>query len=535
MAIMTASQANPRNRPPEPPEVIAPPVIDTDRLRRVQRQLPVPFRLRLSAADAGESITCRDVLRHLPGKRLVCRASRANGEAVIVKLFLAPRHAWRHCKRERAGIAALQKAGIPTPALLSPTTLADGRTPLVVTSAVTGARSLRDCWSGWENPERRIQIMACARLMARLHRCGYIQRDAHPDNFLVAANQVLMIDGDAVRAKPPLTFTRRQRSLNNLAQFLIQFDPDAECWAPDALNAYEQQRGWAGRPKRILRLKRLMRRCRHRRLRRRASKVTRNCTDIAVRRSWRRYTACDRQWYAEAWQPLLDDPDQAMNAGQRLKDGNSATVVRIRYGGHTLVIKRYNMKNRWHHLRRCLRPSRGRTAWRNAHMLPLIGIDTPSPRALIEERWGPFRARAFLICDHQAGVNLSAYWPHNGQITGPRIDALPALAGLVGRLHAAQISHGDLKATNLIVDRRRVLLMDLDGLRIIRSRRRFKRHFQKDAMRLLGNWPKDSPVQDALRIALENLPTAVDRNIACATFGAASEPNRARRAARPRG
>ncbi len=514
---MTASQANPGNRPPVPP----PEIIRPDRLRRGQRHLRAPFRLRLSAPDSEEIITCGAVLRHLPGKRLVCRASRANGDDVIVKLFLAPRHAWRHCRRERAGISALQQAGIPTPALLRPTTLEDEKTPLVLTSTVAGARSLADCWPDAEDPVRRTMMGTCARLIARLHRCGYVQQDAHPGNFLVAPNQVLMIDGDAVRKLPTPAILRRQRRLANLAHFLVQFDPDAERWAPEALRAYEQQRGLTDHPERILYLKRLMRRCRHKRMRRRAAKVTRNCTDIAVHHRWRRYTAYDRQWYTDALQPLLDDPDRTMDAGHPLKEGNSATVVRVRHQGRTLVIKRYNIKNRWHHLRRCLRSSRGRTAWRNAHMLQLIGINTPPPRALIEERWGPFRARAFLVCDHQAGVNLSAHWPHDGQITDRRMDALPAVAGLIDCLHAAQISHGDMKASNLIVDGGRVFLMDLDGLRIVRSPQRFKRHFRKDGQRLLDNWPKGSRVHDALRIALANAPGAVNRAASRATNGAA--------------
>ncbi len=513
---MTASQANPGDRQPEQP----PEVIGIDRLRLSQRHLSTPFRLRLSIDGSREIVTCRAVLRHLPGKRLVCRASRANGEDVIVKLFLAPRHAWRHCRRERTGIVALQKARIPTPALLFTATLADGRTPLVVTSAVAGARSLADCWSGWEAPERRIRLMACVRLIARLHIGGYVQQDPHPGNVLMAGSDVFLIDGDAVRAMPPPAFRRRRTGLKNLAHFLIQFDPDAARWAPDALQTYERERGWTSRPEGILRLKRLMRRYRHKRMRQRAAKVTRTCTDIAVRRGWRRYTACDRRWYTRAMQPLLDDPDRFMAAGHHLKDGNSATVVRIGHQNQSLVIKRYNLKNRWHHLRRCLRPSRGRTAWRNAHMLQLIGIDTPAPRALIEERWGPFRARAFLICDHQAGTNLSAYWPREGQTDDPRMSALPALTGLLARLHAAQISHGDMKATNLIVDRDRVVLMDLDGLQIIRSPQRFKRHFRKDCLRLLGNWSPDSRVHGMLQTALRNPPAADDPTISCAANGA---------------
>ncbi len=479
-----------------------------DALRREQRGLNAPFRLRLSAPESGEILNCTVVLRHLPGKRLVCMASRPNGETMVVKLFLAPRQAGRHHKRERKGISILEKAGIPTPTLLPPMTLADGRTPLVATAAIEGARSLAAWWPEWNTRQRQSHLLACVRLIARLHAAGCIQEDIHPGNFLISGADVFMLDGNAVRTLGNPSSKDERRYLVNLAAFLVQFDPATDHWTHAALRAYEHQRGWRAQTERFPTLKRLMRRCRHKRLRKRAAKVTRPCTDIMAQRSWYRYMACDRAWYTAAMQPLLEDPDRFIEKGHNLKDGNSATVARIRYRDQTLVIKRYNIKNLWHRLRRCLRPSRGRMAWRNAHMLGLVGIDTPAPRALIEERWGPFRARAFLICDHQPGMKLADYWQHDWHTDDTRMDALAPLTTLVMHLDAAQISHGDMKATNLIVDAGRIVLTDLDGLRIYRRTPGFRRHHRKDCERLLRNWPRHSNIARTLRRALGDIRMA---------------------------
>ena len=507
MAVMSAPDAKPREMGPGRESE----VIGSEALRQSRRGLTVPFGLRLSGAGPGEILACSAILRHLPGKRLVCRATRPNGEHVIVKLFLAPRHARRHCKRERAGIAALVKAQVPTPALLRHATLDDGRTPVVVTAAIAQACSLADCWPGLGMPERRNHLRRCIEMIARLHTVGLVQRDIHPGNFLVSGNDIFMIDGDAVRELKRRPLGNERRALANLAHFLVQFDPEADRWVQAALVDYEQHRGWQARPRRLGVLRRLVRDCRHQRMRQRAAKVTRKCTDVVVRRSWRRYTAWDRRWYATAMQPLLDDPDRFMDAGDRIKDGNSATVVKIRYQDQTLVIKRYNIKNLPHFLRRCLRPSRGRAAWRNAFMLRMIGIETPSPLALIEDRWGAFGSRAFLICAHQPGTHLADYWPPDWQADDTRMDALVPLTTLIGRLYAARISHGDLKATNLIVDRGKVVLMDLDGLRIHRTRERFSRHYRKDCERLLRNWPRNAPIRRALRQALQGCPVSDNR------------------------
>lgn len=487
-------------------------LFDIDTLRRKQRRLQAPFGLRIAGTGIGEVLNCTAILRHLPGKRLVCRASRPSGEQVIIKLFLAPWHARRHQKRERDGIEALVSAQIPTPALFSPATLDDGRTPLVVTAAIPGARSLADFWPGLDARQRRTRLLDCIKLIACLHAAGYCQRDIHPGNFLVSAEDTLLIDGDAVRALRRRPFGTECPSLANLACFLVQFDPDADRLTAMALQAYAQHRRWPVRPQRLRDLKRLMRRYRHKRMQARAAKVTRTCTDVAVRGRWHRYIAYDRDWYSPAMQPLLDDPDQFIRQGFRLKDGNSATVARIRYQNQTLVIKRYNIKNIRHGLRRCLRPSRGRIAWRNAHMLRLIGIDTPRPLALIEECWGPFRSRAYLICAHQPGPHLADYWQSDWKADDARADALAPLTILFERLYAARISHGDMKATNIIVDDGKIVLMDLDGLRSYRFMPVFRRHYLKDCDRLLRNWQQHPNILRTLQQAITIPPmTGMDR------------------------
>ncbi len=467
-------------------------------LRRLGRRLAAPFGLRLSRADADGVLVCTAILRHIPGKRLVCRAERGQGPPVIAKLFMDPHHARRHLRRELEGLAAFKAAQIPTPALVRQTTLDDDRTPLVITAVIPDALSLADCWAGLEEREREAHLRQCVDLIARLHSGGSYQRDIHPGNFLIAGRRIYLVDGADVRPLGRYPFWAARRALDNLAGFLVQFDPDADHWTQTALQIYETQRRWSSRRRRLERLLRMMRRWRHKRMRQRAAKVVRTCTAVAVRRRWRRYIACDRSWYSPAVAPLLDDPEAYMAGGVALKNGNSATVSRIVFQGQTLVIKRYNMKNLRHRLRRCLRPSRGRIAWCNAHILRLIGIATPRPLALIEERWGPLYARAFLICTYQPGVHLADYWRRDWEDRDDRAAALPPLRVLLARLAAARVSHGDLKATNLIVHDGEITLVDLDGLKVHRRSRSFDRQFRKDCQRLLHNWPQHPAIHDAL-------------------------------------
>jgi tRNA A-37 threonylcarbamoyl transferase component Bud32 len=128
-------------------------------------------------------------------------------------------------------------------------------------------------------------------------------------------------------------------------------------------------------------------------------------------------------------------------------------------------------------------------SWQNAHRLLFLGIRTPRPIAVIEERWGIFRRRAYFIMAYLPGETLD-------KIIHAKIDDAQAiencfdhLATLIKQLAAAQISHGDFKATNFLVSSRQLHLLDLDGMTAHRITGAFKRAFRKDLVRLRQNWP----------------------------------------------
>ena len=62
-------------------------------------------------------------------------------------------------------------------------------------------------------------------------------------------------------------------------------------------------------------------------------------------------------------------------------------------------------------------------------------------------------------------------------------------------MHRQRISHGDLKATNLLWDAGQVLLIDLDAVVQHRSPTTHARAWRRDRTRLLRNWPADCVLQ----------------------------------------
>jgi serine/threonine-protein kinase RIO1 len=163
------------------------------------------------------------------------------------------------------------------------------------------------------------------------------------------------------------------------------------------------------------------------------------------------------------------------------------------------VVKRYNLKHWRHALSRLWRPSRAWHSWQAAHRLDYYGIATPRPLALVEERWGVLRGRAFFIAEHCPGVNLLALLDPARE---PESVVQQALWELFAILYRLRITHGDLKATNLLWHAGRIVLIDLDALTEHRSQSSFARAWRRDRDRLIRNWPADSALAQWLERVL---------------------------------
>jgi tRNA A-37 threonylcarbamoyl transferase component Bud32 len=365
------------------------------------------------------------------------------------------------------------------------------------------AESLASAWAGVENlPVGAVAAIAvlspALAMLARMHRAGLVQEDLHLGNFLRAADALLVIDGDSVKDfGRPLTAAE---AANNLGMLLAQLSAAWDVAKGALLTIYQDAGGIAGVDDAALQV--TIDRVRSWRLKDFLGKCVRDCSLFAVEQSATRFASVLRE-SADRLAPLLADPDHALEAGIRLKSGNTCTVAQVWLGeSESVVIKRYNLKNVGHALSRLWRPSRAWHSWREAHRLQLSGIATPLPLALIEERLGPLRRRAWLIADLCPGVSLADHL--SAECEPPAAEAL-AIASLFATLHRLRISHGDLKATNLLWHAGRIWLIDLDATTQHRSEAAYRQAWRRDRARLLRNWPEASVLGCWLQA---NLPPA---------------------------
>ena len=460
-------------------------VLDAAALRDAGREPATPFRVML--ADGGEVVVSR-LLRVLPGKRIVGEG-QWQGLRVLVKLFVASASA-RHWQQEKAGIDALLSAGIVTPELLLATALPAGG-HLLLTRYLDAAQSLAEDWlcvaDLMAGHDAALDVLRPAfRALGAMHAAGLIQQDLHLGNFLRFADQVFVIDGDAVRAISPGKPLDEQQSTRNLAILLAQL-PIAWDRAHEARDALlDAYRAGGGFPRsETARLEEEIARVRAWRLKDFLGKTVRDCTLFSVTRSAFRFASVARG-EVDRLAPLLKSPDEAIRRGALLKDGRTCTVAQVALAGRPLIVKRYNLKNLFHFLERCWRPSRAWHSWREGHRLRFFGISTPQPLALIEERCGPLRRRAFLVCEYCPGRCLLDLLSPDCEPAG---DVAQAIIALFSTLHALRISHGDLKATNLLFHDGQVVVIDLDAVRQHRSQSTYARAWRRDRERLLRNWP----------------------------------------------
>ena len=472
-------------------------VFDGNYLSSSGRNLTVPFSIDIKSEGRVDELECTDILRFLPGKRLVC-SGRWNDLDVVVKLFLDKSGASRHFRREERGVVALGKSGVMTPRMLFSGTAASGNIPVLGFEMIKNSEDIGKAWDNAQNNDLRLSLLNhLVSMLAKQHKAGLSHKDPHIRNFLLSGENIYAIDGDAVCVKhvgKPLSY---KESFKNLGLFFAQFYPVYSNLIHDAFKFYASEREWIPSDTLYSYLMKEVVKYRYRSGKKYLEKIYRESTAIVCRKSLYRFMVCQRTFYDDSMISFLNNPDAVLKEGKVLKDGNSSTVYLIHLSGWPLVVKRYNMKNMWHATRRSYRQSRAWVSWRNAHLLKSIGINTPNPVAMMEKRFGPLRSVSYILTEYIDGTDI--YHLLNSYRAGEidLIGIVKQFGELLRKFVFSSISHGDFKATNFILSDKKLFITDLDAVCKHRLKWRFQKAFRKDLDRLIQNW-KNAPHIDAL-------------------------------------
>ena len=197
--------------------------------------------------------------------------------------------------------------------------------------------------------------------------------------------------------------------------------------------------------------------------------------------------ACDAAQAAELENISSSPPNDLIIC----KDGSRSLV-----GKHTLddgtecVLKYYYPKNLAKRINYGLRGSRAMRSWIAAKVFSRLGIPTAAPMMIHEQKGavGITIKQSFLACHLASGIPLSDVSDESAlQKIAPQLKAA------FETMTSYRISHGDLKANNIIVDDdHKIRFIDLDGTAILSSEKTWADLWKRDRKRFLKNWSEGS-------------------------------------------
>ncbi|MDP9516843.1 lipopolysaccharide kinase InaA family protein [Pseudomonas protegens] len=460
-------------------------------LKNSGRSPTLPLSLELADAAGPAQLQLLTLLRVLPGQRYV-GAGVWRGRPVLAKLLVGAKAA-RHFQRELQGVRLLAEQGLTTPLLLADG-LQEGEGGWLLFEFLEGAQSLGDAWKQVEKlpvlaDEQTAVLAEALGAIAQLHAKGLWQEDLHLDNLLRHDGKLHLIDGAGIcveEAGKPLS---RQKVLENLGVFFAQLPKSLEPFTEELLVHYLLSNAEHALP--LEALEKQVNKVRGWRLRDFLNKVGRECTLFSVQRGPFALRAIRREEEA-AMLPVLAQADALLDQGHLYKTGGAASVGRVEAAGRTLVVKRYNIKGLAHWLKRFWRPSRAWHSWREGNRLEFLGIATPRPLAVLEQRFLWLRRRAYLVTEYLPGPDIiERFAPFVDSGEAPESELL-ALDRLFAQLIRERISHGDFKGHNLFWQDDRWALIDLDSMCQHSSLSSFAPAFARDRARFMRNWPESS-------------------------------------------
>jgi tRNA A-37 threonylcarbamoyl transferase component Bud32 len=431
------------------------------------------------------SIEIVRVVRSVPGKRMVCQA-KFLGSEVYAKFFFGKRSII-HARRDAEGIQLLQHHQILTPPLIYQGT--HDCIHVLVFQAIKHASDAERVYQAGNSIDKKVLAFALVEVVAKHHCENLMQSDLHLKNFLVQDGLIYTIDGDGINHFALLSKTR---ALKNLSTLLSKFDVlDLQCWMNDLIALYIIKRGWSDQPS-FAKIEKMVFKSREKAAHHFADiKVFRKCTDVYIEKTITLFQAFASQIKLDRsnFEPSL--LDRFLDAHLSLKLGRTSTVGLLQLEHEQLVVKRYNIKSLWHAFNRAFRQTRAAASWSNAHRLKILGIPTPQPIALIEQRFFCLRGKAYFLSEYLDAPDVKAYFA-TLKNKKQQNATIRNIVNLFYRLHLLKLSHGDMKSSNIKMLDGTPWLIDLDSMRQHRFDYFALKAHVEDLRRFMLNWQDQS-------------------------------------------
>jgi tRNA A-37 threonylcarbamoyl transferase component Bud32 len=326
-------------------------------------------------------------------------------------------------------------------------------------------------------------------LAGRIHNAGVEHRDLHERNIIVrpAAGgglELFMLDLHELQRRPGAEWRWAERDLGRMGRYFTLRTTAAD--RRRFFRAYAHERGLTSETTRV-RSKEI------------ETAVFESRADFWRRRDQRGPAKYNRinefrslgvrafavpELPAEFVRRVMANPDGVFDSHvvAMWKQGRSTRVAAvdmpaIRHAD-PLVFKQYFFKG-WHEsLSTVLRPNQAERAWNHGAALLLRELPTPRPLMLVHKTVAGLPVTSYLLCERVPGaMGLCDYLEDRLAATNDRKERRRIIEGVVDEtarllrtLHARQVTHRDLKASNVLAEptddpaKPKLWLIDLDGV-----------------------------------------------------------------------
>ena len=429
------------------------------------------------------TITCTQVFRVIPGRRIVC-VGKLGRNRVLVKLYFHPRRAKIHWRRSDTGCQVFVDRSLTAPKILFSGYLPQHELYAMVFEYIENAVRFDTALANTPNEGQRQQlfdqVMAC---LARHHEQGIIQNDLHMGNLLLQGNAIYSVDGDQVHSY--LHPVGKRPSLANLAVFLSYCSPIHDAVIARHYRAYCSVRGWHVASRDTRKLIGIVKRVRKRHLASYMKKVFRSRDPFIVRKTHDYFSVRDRKAWDDEFTAVCNNPRAFVSECNGLHPDNDHSCQLSINGQPITLYSACVSENRL--LRRHGIISR---RWQNALRLNLLGIHTPRPIALIEKRESSGIWYAFLIVRSCEGILAQDFFASNSVPHYDKDVAAKRIAKAFLAMKQTGISVRSVRSTNVLISNLEPIFLDVTQLNQAIFPNRFG--VLKAVREFLQEWPNDS-------------------------------------------
>lgn len=417
------------------------------------------------------------VLREIPKKRKVVDAT-FDGKHYIVKYF----NDKNMYLKELNGVLNLLNADIPSPKVFSFGILKDEYYIIFqkINHAITVDQFLN---SKKLLKSKQAIIKQLLILNKKMYEKNIIQLDNYFKNYLYANGKIYVIDGGLIKK---VKFFKCIRKFLNFSLITSKINPDII----QNLATFNKSNL----------INYLYKKCVNFYLYKEISnfqkKTLRNSTQFE-KKSNKNYLFFKQRDFSFNFNKI----DDFLKNAEIIKNGNTCTVFRK----NDLIIKRYNIKNIFHFIKIQFNKSRGKNSWQVSNTFKLYNLPCPKPFFYFEKRFLFFRLTSYFAMQRIEGKDIVSYQESlkkNIQVRNLKHNIFK----LFYKFTHYKFIHGDLKKTNILVDKNlQIIMIDFDKSFFAMNQYIYNYNLKKQIKRFFSNWKSKSKFLTAIRSLDNNL------------------------------